>query len=98
MGILDSELRHHLERVTKDLDANKVQWLSDLKTIQTQESFVKNPEIYKSERQRAAEKFQERGNVLMKAQDFVEALRMYSESLAAAVEGPLASMAYFNRL
>jgi hypothetical protein len=98
MGILDNEMRPHLERVTKDFEANKDKWMSDLHTIHTQKSLVKNPEIYKSERQEAAEKFQERGNFFLKAQCFEDALHMFSESLAAAVDGPLASTAFFNRL
>jgi hypothetical protein len=99
MGIMDCELRPHLERVTKDFEANKDKWLSDFQTITTQKSnFVKNAELCKSERESAAERYREQGNAYMKAKvDFRKARFMYTESISAAIEGPLASMAYFNR-
>jgi hypothetical protein len=98
MGIMDCELRPHLERVTKDFEANKDKWLSDFQTITIQESnFVKNAELRKSERESAAERYREQGNAYMKAKDFSKARFMYTDSISAAIEGPLASMAYFNR-
>jgi uncharacterized membrane protein YgaE (UPF0421/DUF939 family) len=99
MGILDIELRPHLERVTKDFEANKDKWLLDFHNIATQESnFENNAELHKTERESAAEKYRQQGNTYMKARDFGKARFMYSESISAAIEGPLASMAYFNRL
>jgi len=98
MGILDIELSPHLERVTKDFEANKDKWLSDFHTIATLESnFENNAELHKTERESAAEKYRQQGNTYMKAKDFSKACFMYAESISAAIEGPLASMAYFNR-
>jgi hypothetical protein len=99
MGLFDSALRPHLERVTKNFEAYKEDWLSALEIFKTLESdYVKNAERCNAERKVAAEKFREHGNTFMKKRDFVNAMRMYSESISAAIEGPLASMAYFNRL
>jgi hypothetical protein len=100
MRILESDLRPHLERVTKDFEANKDKWLSDFKTIASEDSnfrAVENAERLKLERQSAAEKYREQGNTSLKAGKVYQAQFKYSQSIAAAIEGPLASMAYFNR-
>jgi hypothetical protein len=98
MGIVDRELQPHLKRVAQDYLANKHKWLFIFKNNKLQEaSFLKNSERHNSERQNAAVKFREQGNVCMKEHDFLRARYMYTESLAAAIEGPLASLAYCNR-
>jgi hypothetical protein len=97
MGILDM-LRPHLEAVTKAFRDNEVAWLSMLEDCKTGEiEMQQEVELDRIERNQAAESFREQGNAFFKAHKFIKALRMYSQSIAAALEGPLASQAYFNR-
>jgi hypothetical protein len=96
MGILDNELRLHLKRVTQEFEANRGHWISNYQPAAISDSVGRSAEQI-AERKSAAEKFREEGNFLMKSQQYLQALHMYSESIAAAIEGPLASLGYFNR-
>jgi len=98
MGILDNVLRPHLEALTQFFKANEIMWLSmfELDKIEDINS-DQNAKLRRLRLNNAAETFRERGNQFFKAQDFNQALQLYTESIAAAIEGPLASMAYFNR-
>jgi hypothetical protein len=98
MGILDNVLRPHLEALTQFYKANEMMWLSmfELGKIEDMNS-EQNAKLKRLKLNNAAETFRERGNQFFKAQDFNQALQLYTESIAAAIEGPLASMAYFNR-
>lgn len=98
MGFLDSELCPHLGAVTEAFRTNQMMWLSMVESRNN--SVLNSAEAEKLKRQRlnlAAEAFRVHGNALFQAQDFTQALRLYTESIAAAIEGPLASLAYFNR-
>lgn len=101
MGIMDNVLCPHLKAVTEAFTQNKDGWLSMLETIENDE--IKSEQkaelnLSKEKRNQAAESFREKGNKFFLSQDFNQALLMYTQSIAAAIEGPLASLAYFNRL
>jgi len=98
MGLLETVLCPHLEALTKVYTANKLQLLSKYESGKFQE--IHSEQYAKFKRQRLndnSENFRQRGNQFFKAQDFNQALFMYTKSIAAAIEGPLASLAYFNR-
>jgi hypothetical protein len=99
MGILDNDvLRPHLEALTKFYKANEIMWLSMFESGKIEDmNSEQNAKLMRQKLNNAAEAFREKGNQFFKAQDFNQALQMYTESIAAAIEGPLASMAYFNR-
>jgi hypothetical protein len=98
MGILDNVLRPHLEAITKFFKTNELQLLSKYESDKIQESdSEKNAKIKRLRLDNDSEKFRQQGNQFFKAQDFNQALFMYTKSVAAAIEGPLASLAYFNR-
>jgi hypothetical protein len=96
MGILDVQLRPHLESITKYFQEGKAELLY-LRTNIDNLSLADNPEIHRSARNDESKILREQGNVLFKAQEFSKAQRRYTESVAAAIEGPLASLAYSNR-
>jgi hypothetical protein len=95
---LDNMLRPHLEALTKFYNENEaILWLLineiQKKEIVSQASArSKRLRLYKE-----SENFREQGIQFFKAQDFNLALHMYTKSIAAAIDGPLASLAYFNR-
>jgi hypothetical protein len=55
-------------------------------------------EYYVQRQKESSESFREQGNSFFMDKDFSQAVQMYTQSIAAVIEGPLASMAYFNRL
>jgi hypothetical protein len=98
MGILDNVLRPHLETLTQFYKTNEIMWLSMFESSKIEDiNSEQNAKLKRLRLNNAAETFREQGNQFFKAQDFNQALRMYTQSIAAAIEGPLASMAYFNR-
>jgi hypothetical protein len=96
MGILDNVLRPHLEAVTKAVDTDDWRKLLSMQKA-TQNDTLKSKLNVKWDRSQAAVSFREQGNEFFKVGDFPNSQRFYSESIAAALEGPLASLAYFNR-
>jgi hypothetical protein len=95
---MDTVLRPHLEALTKFYKADEFMWLSLYKKNKIEE--IDSEKKAKLKRQKlniASEKFRQQGNQFFKAEDFNLALHMYTKSIAAAIEGPLASLAYFNR-
>jgi len=87
---LDGVLRSHLKAVTKAFSSK------DWKLHQTK--IAKDKDHANSVQRRSqAEKLREQGNALFKAQDFLQAQLLYTQSIAAAIEGPLCSLAFFNR-
>jgi len=98
MGILDNVLRPHLEALTKFYKADEISWLSDYKKKKIQDiDLEKNAKLKRLRLNKESEDFRQLGNNLYKAKDLNQALQMYTKSIAAAIEGPLASLAYFNR-
>jgi hypothetical protein len=98
MGILDNALRPHLEEFTKFYKADKLMWMSMYKRMKMEEiSHGQNAKLKRQKLEYESEKFRQEGNTVFKARDFDQALLMYTKSIAAAREGPLASLAYFNR-
>jgi len=57
----------------------------------------KNAKSNRLELDKESKKFCKRGDNFFKVDDFNLALHMYTKSIAAAIEGPLASLAYFKR-
>jgi hypothetical protein len=99
MGILDNVLRPHLEAVTQFHRENKSLWMSSYESSKTEEiNFEENAKLKRLRLNKLSEQFREQGNQFFKAQDFGQAHVIYTKSIAAALEGPLASLAYFNRL
>jgi len=96
MGILDNVLRPHLEAVTEAVYAEDFHEMLSLHRG-TQNDILKFKLKAKWVRSQVAVSFREQGNEFFKVSDFPNAQRSYSESIAAALEGPLASLAYFNR-
>jgi hypothetical protein len=98
MGILDDVLRPHLEEVTKTFGENKCMWLSLIKEKKTNDAkSEKEAELNCVKRNDASEDFRNQGNVSFQAKHFCLAQSLYTQSLASAKEGPLASLAYSNR-
>jgi hypothetical protein len=99
MGILDNVLRPHLEALTKFYKPDELLWMSSFvkKKIQEITDSEKNAKLKRLRLNNESEDFRQLGNNLYKAKDFNQALQMYTKSIAAAIEGPLASLAYFNR-
>jgi hypothetical protein len=56
-----------------------------------------NPVLRRSQLNLQGEKIREQGNALFKAHNFAQARLLYTQSIAAAIEGPLCSLAYSNR-
>jgi hypothetical protein len=98
MGILDNVLRPHLEAITKVYKANELELLSKHESDKIQQiNSEKNAKIKRQRLDNESEDFRQLGNNAYKAKDLNQALYMYTKSIAAAMEGPLASLAYFNR-
>jgi hypothetical protein len=93
MGIMDNVLRPHLEAVTEAFNRDKGRWLHMHHTMNLEQ----NVQVDRVKRNQAAERFREQGNQFFKVPNYNEALLMYTHSIAAAIDGPLASLAYFNR-
>jgi hypothetical protein len=98
MGILDNVLRPHREALTTVYKADELELLSKYESTKTQQNNSElHAKIKRQELNSKSEKFRQQGNEFFKAQDYTKALYMYTKSIAAAIEGPLASLAYFNR-
>jgi hypothetical protein len=99
MGILDNVLRPHLEVLTKFYKADELMYMSSYlkKKIEEIADSEKNAKLKRLRLNNESEDFRQLGNNAYKAKDFNQALQMYTKSIAAAIEGPLASLAYFNR-
>jgi hypothetical protein len=100
MGILDTVLRPHLEAITKYYNAtDEFKWIaatckhSEIPKILE----ILGPGLKRQGLNEESEIFRQQGNQLFKALEFNQALHLYTKSIAAAREGPLASLAYFNR-
>jgi hypothetical protein len=94
MGILGNLLRPHLEALTKAYKANETKLLSEYETKKNGE----NDSEQKHQRlNNESENFRQQGNQFFQALDYNQAQHMYTKSIAAAREGPLAALAYFNR-
>jgi hypothetical protein len=91
---LDGVLRSHLKAVTKAF-SSKGWELHQAKIAKDKEHA--NPVQRRSQLNLQAENLREQGNKAFKAQDFPEAQLLYTQSIAAAIEGPLCSLAFFNR-
>jgi hypothetical protein len=99
MGLLDNVLRPHLEAVTQHYLANEFKMLSmyaEYTKIQEIDPELK-AKLKRQSLDSESESFRQQGNQFFKALDFNQALHMYTKSIGAAIEGPLASLAYFNR-
>jgi hypothetical protein len=92
IGFLDGVLCSHLETVTNTF--NSKDWEQHLNGTKNKHA---KPVLQRSQLNVQAEKFREQGNALFKAHDFPQAQLLYTRSIAAAIEGPLGSLAYFNR-
>jgi hypothetical protein len=95
IGLLDN-LRPHLEAVTRSYKANE----SILLSMQRSSIPLDTSEYDRSEkikRDILSEIRREQGNKFFKENDICQAMHMYTGSIAAAIEGPLASMGYSNR-
>jgi hypothetical protein len=92
-GFLDGVLRSHLEAVTKAF--NSKGWKQQQTKIAKDKDA--NPALQRSQLNLKAEKIREQGNALFKAHDFAQARLLYTQSIAAAIEGPLCSLAFSNR-
>lgn len=98
MGILDDVLRPHLEAVTKAFMQNEDLWQRQLEAKKANDiKLEQKAEMICTKRDNAADRFRERGNTWFKVKEFCEAASLYTESIASAKDGPLASLAYFNR-
>lgn len=98
MGILETVLRPHLEIITQFYRANESLWLSMFEASKFEQiNADQNAKLKRMRLNIAAENFRQQGNQFFKAQNWTQALLMYTQSIAAATEGPLASLAYFNR-
>jgi hypothetical protein len=94
MGLLNNELRPHLEALTKLYKAEESKWMSKYNKYKNQET---SSELQRQRLDHLSENLRQHGNKFFKAKDFNQALQMYTKSISAAMEGPLASLAYFNR-
>jgi hypothetical protein len=98
MGIFDDVLRPHLEQVTRTLHANESTYLYCIETNQTNAILSEqDAEADLKIRNSNAESVRERGNTSFKLREFFGAIKLYTESIASAREGPIASLAYSNR-
>jgi hypothetical protein len=99
MGLLDKELRPHLEAVTKNFEENKAQWEFLIQESKDEEvDLAQNAEYYNIVyRNSESELLREQGNAFFKARDFPQARCLYTKSIAAATTGQFLSLAYANR-
>jgi hypothetical protein len=107
MGILDDVLRPHLQAATELYNSRNNAIMNVYLDEALQEASISDENksvdlasvaiMDQIKRRNAAEGFREQGNALFKAHEFPQALRMYTQSIAAALRGPLASLAYSNR-
>jgi hypothetical protein len=99
MGILDDVLRPHLELVTRTFYASESTWVSLIEANQQTDDTISEQEAEADRRWRnsKADSFRERGNTWFKVREFCDAISLYTESIASAREGPIASLAYSNR-
>jgi hypothetical protein len=98
MGPLENKLRPHLEKLTKFYEADNFKWMSKYESSKIDK--IKSEQNAKSKSQRSdteSMNYCQQGNQFYKAEEYNQALCMYTKSIAAAIEGPLASLAYFNR-
>jgi hypothetical protein len=98
MGILDTVLRPHLKALTKLYKVAAANKMLMNELIKSQK--INSEQNAKSKRPGLdieSKKFCKRGDAFFKADDFNLALHMYTKSIAAAIEGTLASLAYFKR-
>jgi hypothetical protein len=99
-GIMDTVLRPHLQAITKVYKAEESKLLSKFKPGGGLTGFVKDifDGIMSNRLKAASENSREQGNQFFKAQDYNQALHMYTKSIGTATEEPLlASLAYNNR-
>jgi hypothetical protein len=100
MGIMDTVLRPHLKAITKVYKGEKSKLLSKFKPGGGLKGFLLDIKegIIRNRLDAASENCRQQGNQFFKAHDYTQALHMYTNSIdRATIEGPLASMAYFNR-
>jgi len=101
MGVLDDVLRPHLESVTKCFKSDENTWRTSIDSIRNMEISdsidPRNAAQNRLQLDRMAENFREQGNAFFKALDYPKAQLLYTQSIAAAIGGPLGSLAYFNR-
>ena len=97
MGLLDNELRPHLEALTKFFKADESKWMSKYNKCKNQEISSEPLELKRQRLNKLSENLRQQGNQFFKAEDFNQALQMYTKSISVAIDGPLASLAYFNR-
>jgi hypothetical protein len=99
MGIFDDVLCPHLKTVTEVFRQHRGTWLQLIEDIRTDElQSEQKAELEHKLRLEAAESFREEGNNWFKEKSFCEAASSYTDSISSAKEGPLAALAYFNRL
>jgi hypothetical protein len=94
MGIMDTVLRPHLKVLTKFYRADESKWVAKYEKNKIRKISL---ELIRQRLNKESEKFRELGNQFFKALEFNQAQQMYTKSISAAIEGPLASLAYFNR-
>jgi hypothetical protein len=97
MGILDDVLRPHLAQVTRTFHANESTYLSFIEAHQTNAILSEQEADLIQGRNSNAESVREHGNTWFKKREFFDAIKLYTESIASAREGPIASLAYSNR-
>jgi hypothetical protein len=89
---LDGVLRSHLQAVTEAFSSKD--WEQHYNGTKNKHP---NPDLRRSQLNLQAKKFRQQGNARIKYQDFAEAQLLYTQSIAAAIEGPLCSLAYYDR-
>lgn len=94
MGIMDNVLRPHHQAVTKAFNGDKAKWVQMHQRIKLEQQ---RPSMNRADCDKAAERFQEQGNKFLETLDYCNAQLMYTNSITAALNGPMASLAYFNR-
>jgi hypothetical protein len=97
MGIMDTVLRPHLEALTKFSRDNELLWFSVIEAHKEDVNADQKAKLKRLRLDQESEIFRQQGNQYFKAHDFNQALHFYTKSIAAAIQGPLASLAYFNR-
>jgi hypothetical protein len=97
MGIFDDVLRPHLEQVTRTFHANESAYMYCIETNQTNALLSEQEADLIQRRNSNAESVREHGNEWFKKREFFDAIKLYTESIASAREGPIASLAYSNR-
>jgi len=96
LGLLDTVLKKHLQMVSSFYVKEKDRILYNDKQIQQdlKQRFSAKRQAYRDQKSVG---FRNEGNVLFKKGDYQNARVFYTRSLAEAIKGELAALAYSNR-